>query len=63
MKWYNGNQTGGVPGNLPDPYYWVRISQLPQGSTSISDSNVIVGSRRNDDVLDIVLGLHRRLHL
>ena len=25
MKWYNANQTGGVPGNLPDPYYWVPI--------------------------------------
>ncbi|KAL1614922.1 hypothetical protein SLS54_009371 [Diplodia seriata] len=22
MKWYTGNNTGDVPGNLPDPYYW-----------------------------------------
>ncbi|EKG16490.1 Glycoside hydrolase family 76 [Macrophomina phaseolina MS6] len=22
MKYYTGNNTGDVPGNLPDPYYW-----------------------------------------
>lgn len=22
MKYYNGNQTGGIPGLLPGPYYW-----------------------------------------
>ncbi|TVY58987.1 Mannan endo-1,6-alpha-mannosidase DCW1 [Lachnellula suecica] len=22
MKYYTGNDTGGTPGNLPDPYYW-----------------------------------------
>ncbi|KAI9817423.1 MAG: hydrolase 76 protein [Pycnora praestabilis] len=22
MKYYNGNVTGGIPGNLPQPYYW-----------------------------------------
>ncbi len=22
MVYYNGNQTGGIPGNLPPPYYW-----------------------------------------
>ncbi|KAG5916741.1 hypothetical protein E4U42_007519 [Claviceps africana] len=22
MKYYAGNVTGGIPGNLPDPYYW-----------------------------------------
>jgi mannan endo-1,6-alpha-mannosidase len=22
MKWYTGNNTGDVPGNLPSPYYW-----------------------------------------
>ncbi|KAK6390095.1 hypothetical protein LTR65_005908 [Meristemomyces frigidus] len=22
MKYYSGNETGGTPGNLPDPYYW-----------------------------------------
>lgn len=22
MESYSGNQTGGVPGNLPEPYYW-----------------------------------------
>lgn len=22
MKYYTGNHTGDVPGNLPDPYYW-----------------------------------------
>lgn len=22
MKYYTGNRTGDVPGNLPDPYYW-----------------------------------------
>ncbi|KAB2575306.1 putative glycosyl hydrolase family 76 protein [Lasiodiplodia theobromae] len=22
MSWYTGNNTGDVPGNLPDPYYW-----------------------------------------
>lgn len=22
MAWYTGNNTGDVPGNLPDPYYW-----------------------------------------
>lgn len=22
MAYYNGNQTGGIPGNLPPPYYW-----------------------------------------
>jgi mannan endo-1,6-alpha-mannosidase len=22
MSYYTGNQTGGVPGNLPQPYYW-----------------------------------------
>ena len=22
MTYYSGNQTGDVPGNLPDPYYW-----------------------------------------
>lgn len=22
MKWYTGNHTGDVPGNLPAPYYW-----------------------------------------
>lgn len=22
MKYYDGNQTGRIPGNLPDPYYW-----------------------------------------
>ena len=22
MAWYNGNQPGGTPGNLPAPYYW-----------------------------------------
>lgn len=23
MTYYTGNETGDVPGNLPDPYYWV----------------------------------------
>ncbi len=22
MKYYTGNNTGDVPGNLPNPYYW-----------------------------------------
>lgn len=22
VKWYTGNNTGDVPGNLPNPYYW-----------------------------------------
>ena len=22
MKYYKGNETGGIPGNLPDPYFW-----------------------------------------
>jgi mannan endo-1,6-alpha-mannosidase len=22
MSYYTGNNTGDVPGNLPDPYYW-----------------------------------------
>ncbi|KAG5991182.1 hypothetical protein E4U43_004082 [Claviceps pusilla] len=22
MSYYGGNQTGGIPGNLPEPYYW-----------------------------------------
>jgi hypothetical protein len=22
MSYYNGNLTGGIPGNLPNPYYW-----------------------------------------
>jgi mannan endo-1,6-alpha-mannosidase len=22
MKYYTGNRTGDVPGNLPSPYYW-----------------------------------------
>ncbi|KAI7784412.1 glycosyl hydrolase family 76 [Diaporthe eres] len=22
LQWYTGNNTGDVPGNLPDPYYW-----------------------------------------
>jgi len=22
VAWYNGNETGGTPGNLPAPYYW-----------------------------------------
>ena len=22
MKYYTGNETGGTPGNLPDPYFW-----------------------------------------
>ena len=22
MKYYTGNRTGDVPGNLPAPYYW-----------------------------------------
>jgi mannan endo-1,6-alpha-mannosidase len=22
LQYYTGNETGDVPGNLPDPYYW-----------------------------------------
>jgi mannan endo-1,6-alpha-mannosidase len=28
MSYYNGNQTGGIPGNLPLPYYWWEAGAL-----------------------------------
>ncbi|EHK25546.1 glycoside hydrolase family 76 protein [Trichoderma virens Gv29-8] len=28
MKYYNGNETGHVPGNLPNPYYWWETGAL-----------------------------------
>lgn len=28
MKYYTGNHTGDVPGNLPDPYYWWEAGAL-----------------------------------
>lgn len=28
MKYYTGNRTGDVPGNLPSPYYWWEAGAL-----------------------------------
>lgn len=28
MNYYHGNNTGDVPGNLPDPYYWWEAGAL-----------------------------------
>lgn len=28
MKYYTGNNTGDVPGNLPDPYYCMLLARL-----------------------------------
>lgn len=30
MKYYTGNNTGDVPGNLPDPYYCMLPSRFPR---------------------------------
>lgn len=35
MKYYTGNNTGDVPGNLPDPYYWyVPILNMERTSSN-----------------------------
>lgn len=28
MKYYHGNETGGTPGTLPEPYYWWEAGEV-----------------------------------
>lgn len=43
MKYYTGNNTGDVPGNLPDPYY---CKQPKRNSTETSFADTSQGGRR-----------------
>ena len=56
MKYYTGNHTGDVPGNLPSPYYWWEAGAF-FGAMVISSSYAFTISRNK-------LGLtHIRLNI
>ena len=47
MSYYTGNNTGDVPGNLPDPYYWWEAGAMYADNLPLIDSaNVGIGSVR-----------------
>lgn len=64
MKYYTGNHTGDVPGNLPDPYYWWEAGAMFMNMIEYwyckLRLHVVVMSQRNPQADSIFLHRHWR---
>jgi mannan endo-1,6-alpha-mannosidase len=61
MRYYTGNNTGDVPGNLPDPYYWWEAGAMSVLSHSIDLALLLTSEQVREH--DKLLVLHKRHHL
>ena len=49
MSYYTGNNTGDVPGNLPDPYYWWEAGAMSVEPAFSLPTLLMRRQVRNDD--------------